>query len=335
MIHTLVPSDRVETAAVYGRDGQKIGTIERLMLEKMTGTVAYAVVRRGGFLKFNKHHYPVPWNSLKYNVARKAYDTNLTPKNFGAAPRSSTAKSSIGATAPWSIGIRSIGPCSGRRADYTGPARTGTSLAKRSPYGHHRRVSALRLGFCAADLGRHDGGAVRGVLAAARERLVRCGHGRDSRPADAGGGLPKGGLPGPRHHHRCCRVVCDRRLVPADTRAVRDRLRGLARALRLCGRTFGRQQSLRRHPVRLYGSSGRGDADRRAAEHFLKWCQPGRGDRGGNCRARPGQRRVRRPKRIYGPDRHAHRSASAGTCLRARHPPWGNCASDPVGKSAA
>ncbi len=51
MVHTLVPSDRVEAAAVYGRDGQKIGTIERLMLEKKAGTVAYAVVKCGGFLK--------------------------------------------------------------------------------------------------------------------------------------------------------------------------------------------------------------------------------------------------------------------------------------------
>ena len=36
MVHALVPSNRVEAAAVYGRDGQKIGTIERLMLEKKT-----------------------------------------------------------------------------------------------------------------------------------------------------------------------------------------------------------------------------------------------------------------------------------------------------------
>ncbi len=40
MVHALVPSDRVEAAAVYGRDGEKIGTIERLMLEKKAGTVA-------------------------------------------------------------------------------------------------------------------------------------------------------------------------------------------------------------------------------------------------------------------------------------------------------
>jgi hypothetical protein len=30
MVHALIPSDRVEAAAVFGRDGKKIGTIERL-----------------------------------------------------------------------------------------------------------------------------------------------------------------------------------------------------------------------------------------------------------------------------------------------------------------
>jgi hypothetical protein len=79
MAHTLVPSDHVETASVYGRGDEKIGTIERLMLEKKSGTVAYAVVRCGGLLKGEVRHYPVPWDSLKYDVARKAYTTNLSP----------------------------------------------------------------------------------------------------------------------------------------------------------------------------------------------------------------------------------------------------------------
>lgn len=72
MAHTLISSDRVETALVYGLGDEKIGTIERLMLEKKSGTVAYAVVRCGGLLKGEVHHYPVPWDSLKYDVARKA-----------------------------------------------------------------------------------------------------------------------------------------------------------------------------------------------------------------------------------------------------------------------
>jgi hypothetical protein len=86
MAHTLVPSDHVETASVYGRGDEKIGTIERLMLEKKSGTVAYAVVRCGGLLKGEVRHYPVPWDSLKYNVARKAYTTNLTLEELRSGP---------------------------------------------------------------------------------------------------------------------------------------------------------------------------------------------------------------------------------------------------------
>jgi hypothetical protein len=86
MVHTLVASDRVETAAVYDRDGQKIGTIERLMLDKMTGTVAYAVVRCGGFFKAHTHHFPLPWSSLRYNLVRKAYETDATLQELQSGP---------------------------------------------------------------------------------------------------------------------------------------------------------------------------------------------------------------------------------------------------------
>jgi len=86
MTHTLVPSDRVETASVYGRDDMLIGTIERLMLQKKSGVVAYAVVRCGGLIKGEVHHYPVPWDSLKYDVMRKAYTTNLTLEELRSGP---------------------------------------------------------------------------------------------------------------------------------------------------------------------------------------------------------------------------------------------------------
>lgn len=86
MEHTLVPSDRVEAATVYGRDGQKIGVIERLMIDKKVGTVAYAVVKCGGFLKADTRYHPLPWSSLKYNVARKAYETDLTLEELQGGP---------------------------------------------------------------------------------------------------------------------------------------------------------------------------------------------------------------------------------------------------------
>ncbi len=78
MTHTLIPSDRVEGSTVYGRDGEKLGIIERLMLEKTTGAVAYAVVRHSGFLFSNTHHYPLQWTALKYNSDRGAYEADMT-----------------------------------------------------------------------------------------------------------------------------------------------------------------------------------------------------------------------------------------------------------------
>ena len=58
MHHTMVPSDRVEHVTVYGRDGTKLGTIERLMLDKVSGMVSYAVIKTGGLFG-SHHHYPV------------------------------------------------------------------------------------------------------------------------------------------------------------------------------------------------------------------------------------------------------------------------------------
>jgi uncharacterized protein YrrD len=46
---TLIGSDKVEGTNVYRSNGDKIGSIERLMLEKVSGRVAYAVMSFGGF----------------------------------------------------------------------------------------------------------------------------------------------------------------------------------------------------------------------------------------------------------------------------------------------
>jgi hypothetical protein len=70
MTHNLVPSDQVEGAPVYGEDGKKIGTIERLMLDKRTGTVAY----------------PLPWDTLKYDPVRQAYATTTTLERLREGP---------------------------------------------------------------------------------------------------------------------------------------------------------------------------------------------------------------------------------------------------------
>jgi hypothetical protein len=47
---SLIGSDKVEGTAVQGADRQEIGSIERLMIDKVSGKVSYAVLSFGGFL---------------------------------------------------------------------------------------------------------------------------------------------------------------------------------------------------------------------------------------------------------------------------------------------
>jgi hypothetical protein len=84
--HSLVPSDQVEGTAVRRSDGTKIGVIKRVMIDKTTGSVAYAVLNFGGFLGFGEKHYPVPWASMRYNQRLEAYELNLTAEELASAP---------------------------------------------------------------------------------------------------------------------------------------------------------------------------------------------------------------------------------------------------------
>jgi hypothetical protein len=83
----LIGSDKVEGTAVYGSDGNKIGSVERVMIGKTDGRVAYAVLGFGGFLGIGDDHYPLPWNQLTYNTSLGGYLVNLTEDQLKGAPK--------------------------------------------------------------------------------------------------------------------------------------------------------------------------------------------------------------------------------------------------------
>ena len=84
---TLIGSDKVEGTAVYGADQNKIGSIERVMIDKRTGKVSYAVLSFGGFLGMGDDHYPLPWQSLKYDTRLGGYRTGVTEDQLRGAPK--------------------------------------------------------------------------------------------------------------------------------------------------------------------------------------------------------------------------------------------------------
>jgi hypothetical protein len=74
---SLIGSDKVEGTAVYGAGDTKIGSIERVMINKLSGKVAYAVLSFGSFLGIGDDHYPLPWQSLNYGTNLGGYRTNV------------------------------------------------------------------------------------------------------------------------------------------------------------------------------------------------------------------------------------------------------------------
>src|SRR5205809_5333584 len=90
--HNLIASDRVEGTPVRRSSGEKIGTIERLMIDKLSGNVAYAVLSFGGFLGMGQKHLPIPWARLTYDRTLGAYQLDLTDEELARAPAYATDK---------------------------------------------------------------------------------------------------------------------------------------------------------------------------------------------------------------------------------------------------
>jgi PRC-barrel domain len=86
-IGNLIGSDKVEGTAVYGADRQKIGSIQRVMIDKLSGKVSYAVVSFGGFLGIGDDYYPLPWQSLKYDTNLGGYISGVTQDRLQSAPK--------------------------------------------------------------------------------------------------------------------------------------------------------------------------------------------------------------------------------------------------------
>jgi hypothetical protein len=83
----LIESDRVEGTAVYDFRGKHIGTVKRVMLDKISGRAAYAVMSFGGFLGIGSDEYAIPWNKLDYDTKMEGYRANITEEQLKNAPR--------------------------------------------------------------------------------------------------------------------------------------------------------------------------------------------------------------------------------------------------------
>jgi PRC-barrel domain len=83
----LIESDRVEGTTVYDPQGNNIGSITRMMIEKVSGRVCYAVMSFGGFLGMGSQEHPIPWSKLTYDTRLGGYRTDVTEPNWDWSDR--------------------------------------------------------------------------------------------------------------------------------------------------------------------------------------------------------------------------------------------------------
>jgi sporulation protein YlmC with PRC-barrel domain len=86
--HTdVISSEKVEGTNVYNAAGDKLGSIDELMIDKVSGQVRYAVLEFGGFLGMGTDRYPLPWNVLKYDTSKSGYVVPLDKAKLEKAPK--------------------------------------------------------------------------------------------------------------------------------------------------------------------------------------------------------------------------------------------------------
>ena len=85
--HELISSARVEGTPVFGSDGNKLGTIQSVLIHKISGQAVYAVLAFGGFLHRREYVHPVLWDQLHYDVERHGYVVKLTREQIEGGPK--------------------------------------------------------------------------------------------------------------------------------------------------------------------------------------------------------------------------------------------------------
>lgn len=83
----LIGSDKVEGTPVFRPNGDRVGQIERLMIDKVGGKVAYAVMSFGEFMGIGADYYPLPWSLLTYNPQLGGYEVNVGEEQLKGAPK--------------------------------------------------------------------------------------------------------------------------------------------------------------------------------------------------------------------------------------------------------
>jgi hypothetical protein len=65
---------------------RKLGSVYDVMLNKLNGQVAYAIMSFGGFLGMGESYHPLPWRALTYDPGAGGYVVDIDRNRLESAP---------------------------------------------------------------------------------------------------------------------------------------------------------------------------------------------------------------------------------------------------------
>ncbi len=79
-------ASRVKGTAVYNGQGERIGTVEDIVLDKLSNQIMFAALGFGGFLGMGEKYHPVPWSMLDYDADKGGYVVPMNKDVLQSAP---------------------------------------------------------------------------------------------------------------------------------------------------------------------------------------------------------------------------------------------------------
>jgi len=83
---TAILASKVKGTPVYASNGDKIGTVEDVVLDKCSNNIMFAVLGAGGMLGMGEKYRPVPWSLLDYDADKGGYVVPLGKDILENAP---------------------------------------------------------------------------------------------------------------------------------------------------------------------------------------------------------------------------------------------------------
>jgi sporulation protein YlmC with PRC-barrel domain len=79
-------ASKVKGTAVYNSAGEQIGTVEDIVLDKLSNNIMFVVLGSGGVLGLGEKYRPIPWSILDFDQSRNGYVVPMDKMSMQKAP---------------------------------------------------------------------------------------------------------------------------------------------------------------------------------------------------------------------------------------------------------